>query len=630
MEEVKELFRRVQGRYVCHYEMDPHKIKALLRSCGSGRGQVKVYSEVGVAVVVGEPSQVKAALDVEDPHAGVRQTSTIRLGEAKLRLLQREIEQRLQRDFPRVKVAQGDAGQLVLEGSAEGIVKARDWITDRGKSVFERSVAGMSPNLLVFLMEAYGGRGALSARLNVGEKVEVEIRDSELRLFSLVKEYLDETEKNLRAEFVEVSIDVPVSSDVIAELREKLESKVSEMNRGERKVWIVFGQGNAAPASARLLGRRKEVEELHAVVAEFILDQANVESRVILPFPELAQLLPQLLQLHGLDFSGVTFFPLTSHSGPMALLQGPSNKVTGLRNRLGPLLDSLVQETISIDLPGVHRYFQSPSGIEDLSKVGQSNRCLLRLEEPPRPVASAATLAHYNLQDGLQVLVCGGDISRQHADALVNAANENLEHGGGVAGALSRAGGPEVQRESRALVKQIGRIPTGSAVVTSGGKLNCKKLLHVVGPTATRSGGNERAVLLKAVHSALDLAESFGFQSLAMPCISSGVFGVPVAVCSEAIVTAVKEFGSRRGRSLRQIILIDTRPEVVRALREACDRLLRGTSAGDLGGSPFPRDARGGAAGGPGEGVRMEIVQGTVETQQVRPSLSAAADRRPC
>ncbi|XP_067378773.1 uncharacterized protein [Channa argus] len=188
-------------------------------------------------------------------------------------------------------------------------------------------------------------------------------------------------------------------------------------------------------------------------------------------------------------------------------------------------------------------------------------------------------VASYSLCEELQVLVCQGDITKQEADALVNAANEDLDHCGGVAAALSKAGGPEVQEESKALVKQTGKVAIGDVVVTTGGKLSCRKLLHAVGPVGGNSGGREKLLLEKTVKSALDLAEMMEFNSIAMPCIGSGASGVPVTVCAEAIATVVKEFGSQRGRSLSTIILIDNRGEVVRAMSEACDRLLQGIGA---------------------------------------------------
>uniref|UniRef100_A0A674A4B3 Macro domain-containing protein n=1 Tax=Salmo trutta TaxID=8032 RepID=A0A674A4B3_SALTR len=149
-----------------------------------------------------------------------------------------------------------------------------------------------------------------------------------------------------------------------------------------------------------------------------------------------------------------------------------------------------------------------------------------------------------------------GDITKEQADALVNAANENLYHAGGVAAAPSRAGGPEVQRASRDLVRQLGRVPTGTVVKTTGGNLPCKMLLHAVGPVGGNVGGNERPLLEKTVKAALDLAETMELQTLAMPCISSGLFEVPLKVCSEAIVSAT----AQNALHLRGFVL-GTRPE---------------------------------------------------------------------
>ncbi|XP_044040989.1 uncharacterized protein LOC122870691 [Siniperca chuatsi] len=527
--------------YLCHYEVFPHKVKALLQSCSSDQttDEVKVYSELRMAVVVGKHSQVNARLmDVED-RSGLseKQTSIRRLGKAKLRLLWKEIEHSLRRDFPGVKVTQGDAGQLVLEGSVEDILRAGDWISDKENLVLEKTVSDRSPHFLAFLRKAYGGPGVLSDFLGVGNKVEVELRDTELRFFTLSADKLDDTEKKLQEKFKEVKIDVPNCSAVPSELREKLKSKTNEMNQGQHRAQVVFGSDSAVC----LLGHTKEVEELSEAVIQFILDQSSVQSRV-------------------------------------------------------------AQNLASLSLREVN-----------------------------------TTVASYSLRDGLQVLVCQGDITKQDADALVNAANEDLDHCGGVAAALSKAGGPEVQSESSDLVKYIGKVPKGEVVVTTGGSLNCKKLLHAVGPVGGEAGGRERILLKKTVHSALNLAEIMEFQSIAMPCISSGVFGVPVTVCSEAIVTAVKEFGSQGGRSLSRIILIDNRGEVVRAMQEACDRLLQVTQSGngapsDLG---FQMDVsqddteKGVTAGAPGDGVSLEIIQGTIETQQVDALVSPMVGHDP-
>ncbi|KAF7654661.1 hypothetical protein LDENG_00066250 [Lucifuga dentata] len=634
---VDKIFEQIKERYLCHFEVDPHKVKVLLRSCSSDQAidEVKVYSQVGVAIVVGEHSQVHARMrDVTDlcvkgqeSGIGERKSSTRRLGEAKLRLLWKEIEQCLGRNVPGVKVAQGDAGQLLLEGSVEEIVKARKWISKKENLVLERTVSDISPHLLAFLRKAYEGPGVLGDFLGVDSKVEIELGNTELLVFSLSSDKLDETEKALHCKFKEVKVDFPDYPDVPPELKMKLESKANEMNQRRCRVNVRFVSG----IKVHLLGHTKEVEELNEVITEFILDQSNVENRVRLPFPELADFLPNLMQQqHDCDHSGVTLHPDTSSSCPMVVLKGPSSRVTQVRNKLDLLLRSLVQERVTIDLPGAGRYFQSSLGKEKLLSVGHHHQCLIQLQENIRQnwtsgvglCKGGTTFASYCLCSGIEVLVCQGDITKEHADALVNAANEDLEHGGGVAAALSRAGGPEVQEESRALIKQTGKIPTGGVVVTTGGNLNCKVLLHAVGPVGGKVGGRERVLLEKTVRSALDLAEIMEFQSIAIPCISSGKFGVPIKACTEAIVTAVKEFWSQGDRCLSRIILIDNRVEVVRAMQEACDRLLQGT---DTGNSPR-RDSVGGATG---DGVQVEILQGRIETQQVDALISPMAGHDP-
>ncbi|XP_060922369.1 protein mono-ADP-ribosyltransferase PARP14-like isoform X2 [Limanda limanda] len=629
-----EVDKLLQG-YRCHFEFDLLKVKALLHS-RQAADDVREYPEIGMVVVVGKHSQVNARLmDIEElmvqGRSGEKQTSIRRLGEAKLRLLWREIEEGLGKRFPGVQVTRRDAGQVALEGSLKDVVEAGEWISGRENLVLERRVSNMSPHLLAFLRKAYGGPGALQDFLGVGDEVEIELRDTELCFLSLSPDKLDEPANKMQEKFKELKIDLPNSSAVPSELREKLTSKTSEMNQGQLRAQAVF----YADSTVCLLGHTKEVEELNETVIQYILDQSSIEGKVNLRFPELVQLLPELLQLHSFDLSGVTLHTLTSASVPMVALEGPSSKVTEVRNRLGPFLSSLVQGRVLINLPGALRYFESPSGRENISRVALSQKCLIKLQVQPHMtlnLESGARLsdggtivASYNMCDGLQVVVSHGDITKVVADALVNAANADLNHSGGVAAALSTAGGPEVQRESTTLALQIGKVATGDVVVTTGGNLPCKKLLHAVGPVFGKVGGRERSLLEQTVQSALNMAESMELRSVAMPCISSGRFGVPVNVCSEAMVTAVREFCTQGGRSLSTVILIDNRAEVVRALQEACDRLLQGMSTGN---SP-PRDVRfqtdaaggdttrGAAAGAPGDNVHVEIVQGTIETQQV-------------
>jgi O-acetyl-ADP-ribose deacetylase (regulator of RNase III) len=146
----------------------------------------------------------------------------------------------------------------------------------------------------------------------------------------------------------------------------------------------------------------------------------------------------------------------------------------------------------------------------------------------------------------MQIRLEKGDITTLALDAIVNPANSGLQHGGGVAGAIVRKGGPIIQEESN----RIGYVPVGNAAVTGAGKLPCSYVIHAVGP---RMGeGDEERKLHDATTAALERAEELRIQSLALPAISTGIFGFPIDRCAVVMLEAVRRFGPR-ARSLRSI-----------------------------------------------------------------------------
>ena len=132
-----------------------------------------------------------------------------------------------------------------------------------------------------------------------------------------------------------------------------------------------------------------------------------------------------------------------------------------------------------------------------------------------------------------QLELVEGDITRQDTEAIVNAANTSLLGGGGVDGAIHRAGGPQILEECR----KIGGCPTGQAVITTGGNLKARYVIHTVGPVYQGGTRGEAALLKSAYLESLKLASARGLKSLAFPAISTGVYAYPV---NEAARIALK------------------------------------------------------------------------------------------
>jgi O-acetyl-ADP-ribose deacetylase (regulator of RNase III) len=149
---------------------------------------------------------------------------------------------------------------------------------------------------------------------------------------------------------------------------------------------------------------------------------------------------------------------------------------------------------------------------------------------------------------------------------IVNAANGQLAHGGGVAAAIARAAGPDLVADGDEYVRAHGPIPTGEAVVTTAGQLPFIGVIHAVGP---RQGeGDEEGKLVRALFAAFMCAEENGWDSLSFPAISSGIFAVPLDVCARAYVRAVREFyGAHPESALKTIRLAVFDGPIVEAVR---------------------------------------------------------------
>jgi O-acetyl-ADP-ribose deacetylase (regulator of RNase III) len=135
-----------------------------------------------------------------------------------------------------------------------------------------------------------------------------------------------------------------------------------------------------------------------------------------------------------------------------------------------------------------------------------------------------------------------GDITQQDVDAIVNAANSSLMGGGGVDGAIHRAGGPQILEECKAYVAKHGRLPTGQAMITSAGNMKAKYVIHTVGPVWHGGAQKEDQLLADAYRNSLKLAVEKNVKSVAFPSISTGAYGFPIERAARIVFETVKRF----------------------------------------------------------------------------------------
>ena len=244
-------------------------------------------------------------------------------------------------------------------------------------------------------------------------------------------------------------------------------------------------------------------------------------------------------------------------------VSGNSANLTKCVEEIRNLVPKIECGTISIDKPGMGKFFSKKSGANLLRVVEDRHRCIIERMEvdetsgSPLPEGSApqqepgtTCTCTYLTPKGKKISVYKGDLTKHHVDAIVNAANDRLQHVGGLAAAVVKAGGEEIQEECDYFIsRRGGPLLEGRVFVSKAGKLPCKRIIHAVGPkwdaqaSTMRLEGKEtkqETVLAYAIANCLDEAKSL--SSIAIPAVSSGVFGFPLDLCAGVIIEAVVTF----------------------------------------------------------------------------------------
>ncbi|KAL2302153.1 hypothetical protein Nmel_009570 [Mimus melanotis] len=259
-------------------------------------------------------------------------------------------------------------------------------------------------------------------------------------------------------------------------------------------------------------------------------------------------------------------------------LSGPKTKVLEGVSLVERILSGLHFKRVVIDLPGAKAYIKDQADFLD-PHIKQVFKCLILLEEQPekqleeQKVHSNRGKLCMQVTMGTTVIVLyEADLCTHPVDVVVNASNEDLRHIGGLADALSRAAGPALQQECNELVRKLGNLQPGCAVITGAGKLPCKNVIHAVGPRWNEKESQKCTWLLKkTVKKCLQLAEAHKHCSIALPAISGGIFGFPLEVCTYSIVSSIKETleESKGNSSLKEVHLVGFAQDNIQAFRKA-------------------------------------------------------------
>ncbi|KAK7828035.1 hypothetical protein U0070_013661 [Myodes glareolus] len=339
------------------------------------------------------------------------------------------------------------------------------------------------------------------------------------------------------------------------------------------------------PAEVIIAGCVKDVNDIYGQLFEFLENKMKIERLVEIESVLIIEYLraDQKLFWPKIRKANVqASFKLEDESKGI-LLTGSKSKVLECMNMVKQIRDSVCIKRFQIDKPGARHFFQDKASYYK-NKIIRLYGCIIELQEGAEKdkgsLEEQMCLLQKDIAPGVTLIVQQGDLAQFPADVVVNAANENLKHLGGLALALSNAAGPELQAECDKIVRKGGVVLPGNAVISKPGKLPCHHVVHAVGPRWNGNKAQECVSLLKrAVERSLTLAEEVKCQSLALPAISSGIFGFPLDLCVATIVSAIKDyFQCKLDRcTLKKIYLVDISAKVAGAFAEAVETTYKAT-----------------------------------------------------
>ncbi|NXP80631.1 PAR14 polymerase, partial [Ramphastos sulfuratus] len=490
-------------------------------------------------------------------------------------------EEKICTEFPALRITYDRLQKIInLCGVPEEVYKVKGEILDSIRKMAKKTV-NIHPNILWFLEHI--DNETLSQSLLMSKQVSAfyELSKEDIILKGSTPEDLLKAEEIIKKELDYKTIAVEDGSV----LQKEEWRMLTEQNCSNGAVTVTQAESQVVIA-----GCSQAVAEAFTELFNFIDENTQV-IKVIGGKPMVVMMFVEKEKSSvwdDLEDKGVKVSFTTQEKCRVISLSGPRREVLKGVTLVEEILSGLHYKRVVIEKPGAKSFFKERERFFAAS-ANQEFKCLIRLEEESEEHLEKKQ-EHSNIGKSYMQVTIGGtavvlykaDLCSHPADVVVNAANEDLKHIGGLAAALLKAAGPELQRECDELVSKKGILHPGCAVVTGAGKLPCKNVIHAVGPRWRPDDPNKCMFLLKkTVKKSLQLADALNHHSIALPAVSGGFFGFPLELCTHSIVSSIREtLEEFMGEtSLKEVHLVDIAQNNIeafrKALREVCsDRSL--------------------------------------------------------
>ncbi|XP_060053091.1 protein mono-ADP-ribosyltransferase PARP14-like [Erinaceus europaeus] len=485
-------------------------------------------------------------------------------------------------ECPEVEMFYDEATQhMCLKGLLADVYKIKCDILEKVLAMVQKSLQ-VSPEVFQFLQEA--DCAEFSKSLFIAQKILTvyELEAATVLLTSCSPGALIEAEKKMVSALTSKHIDVEDNKVLSDKKWKELTSSLSKKYNSSSRTVFINELTSRLTTEVVITGYVREVNEVHGSLSDFLETHTQIEQfvevKTVLVLHYLKNEMNHLWQKVKKANVQVIFNP--EYKQNSILLIGPKTKVLEAVNHVTQARDSVCVKSIHIDKPGVGQFFRDNAQAYQ-SQVRNLCGCFFELKSEVKAGGGSdgpKCFSRTTLPSGVSLIVQQGNLTQFPVEVVVNSANEDLKHIGGLAAALLKAAGPELQADCDQIVKTKGKILPGSATISKAGKLPYRHVIHAVGPQWTQYEAQKCVDQLKrTVEECLHLAEEHKYQSIAIPAISSGIYGFPLPQCVETIVLALKDKFQKKsdGHTLKEIYLVDTAEKSVEAFDEAVKMLFK-------------------------------------------------------
>ncbi|CAL9707735.1 unnamed protein product [Knipowitschia caucasica] len=477
-----------------------------------------------------------------------------------------------------------DKGVLTIDGMQGEVFRLKTWILEKKMSL-EKKLLEIPNPLQEFLQNVDVKQLSQDQFTSRGVCAFVSLEKKGIYLIGSSEQFISDAEKKLRSVLMVQTLNYQDKQVVKLKMWSTLVGKMLDTYNTSTKQTLQIKEQEQKIVIA---GYSVPVTEVAEHLSKFIHDYSKVQERVRVKSCAVVHFIKKkkLEEWNRIAKDNQVIAEFDPER-PKFTISGPRIHVHEAKSLYHKLANSLLNDTLQVQKPGAKKFFMT-QGAYFLSTVLNDVGCAVILH-PDLPdddnddecgdlseVEEGSCMVQVKTMRGVEVLVRKADMSKLKVDAVVNAANEDLQHIGGLALALLNAAGRDLQRDCDNFIKQNGKLPAGQTFVTRSYRLPCKHVIHAVGPKYTENGAKLAHFLLNlVVKDCLTKAEKYRCTSVAIPAISSGIFGFPVDLCAETIAQAVREYcddPENQQVALRQVHLVDNIDKTVKALADAVKR----------------------------------------------------------